>query len=117
MRERVATLAEMADAAHYFYAAPHATPEKLAAQINAANRPALVELHQEFAELPWQREAIGAALKAAAVRYQLKPAQVMMPLRALVAGTPTTPAIDAVLALLGRESARARIAAGLALAG
>ena len=28
----------------------------------------------------------------------------MMPMRLLVCGTPTTPAIDAVLALLGREA-------------
>jgi glutamyl-tRNA synthetase len=117
LRERAATLSEMADAAHYFYAAPHPAPEQLAQQIGAANRPALVELQQEFAALDWKRDAIGAAIKAAAARHQLKPAQVMMPLRALVAGTPSTPAIDAVLALVGREAARARIAAGLAPAG
>jgi len=36
-------------------------------------------------------------------------------LRVLVAGTPSTPAIDAVLALIGRDAVRARIAAGLNL--
>jgi glutamyl-tRNA synthetase len=41
----------------------------------------------------------------------------MMPLRVLVSGTPQTPAIDAVLFLLGRESTRARLTAGLAQAG
>jgi glutamyl-tRNA synthetase len=34
----------------------------------------------------------------------------MMPLRWLVTGTPNTPAIDAVLALLGRDEVLARIA-------
>ena len=115
LRERAATLSEMADAAHYFYSAPHPAPEQLAQQISAANRPALIELQQEFAALDWQRDAIGAAIKAAAARHQLKPGQVMMPLRALVAGTPSTPAIDAVLALVGREAARSRIASGLNL--
>ncbi len=38
----------------------------------------------------------------------------MMPLRMLACGTRETPAIDAVLALLGRDTTRARIAAGLA---
>ena len=52
-------------------------------------------------------------LKTVAAKQGLKPPQVMMPLRVLVAGTPQTPAIDAVLALLGRETARQRIAAGL----
>ena len=55
-----------------------------------------------------------AALKGAAARHGLKPPQVMMPLRVLVCGTPQTPAIDAVLGLLGREAVRARIAAALA---
>ena len=34
LRDRVATLAEMADAAHYFYAAPHPTPERLAEHVD-----------------------------------------------------------------------------------
>ena len=38
-----------------------------------------------------------------------------MPLRLLVAGTPSTPAIDAVLALLGRDATRSRMAKGLAI--
>ena len=40
-----------------------------------------------FERSPWTREAIGAALKAAAARHGLKPPQVMMPLRVLVCGT------------------------------
>ena len=113
LRERVSTLTEMADAAHYFYAAPHPDPQAVAAQVNAANRPALAELAREFATLDWTREAILAALKAAAARHGVKPPQVMMPLRLMVCGTAQTPAIDAVLALLGREVARARLAAAL----
>ena len=55
-------------------------------------------------------------MKGAAPRHGLKPPQIMMPMRLLVAGTPTTPAIDAVLALLGRDTARARMATALGLA-
>lgn len=113
LRDRATTLAEMADAAHYFYVMPHPPAEKVAEQLNDANRPAITELYDEFAALPWQRDAIGAALKAAAARYGLKPPQIMMPLRVLVAGTSSTPAIDAVLALLGRDAVRERIASGL----
>ena len=113
LRDRVATLSEMTDAAHYFYATARATGELVAEFVAAATRPALSELHAEFADLPWTREAIGAALKAAAARHGLKAPQVMMALRVLVAGTPTTPAIDAVLALLGRDTVRGRMAAGL----
>ena len=68
----------------------------------------------EFRTVDWTREALGAAMKAAAARHGLKPPQVMMAMRALVCGTPSTPAIDAVLALLGRDEVAARLAAGLA---
>ena len=115
LRDRADTLVAMADAAHYFYAAPNVAPEKLAEQVTAANRPALLELHREFATVEWTREALMAALKAAASRHGLKPPQVMMALRLLVAGTTSTPAIDAVLALLGRDATRARMAGGLGI--
>ena len=115
LRERVATLAEMADAAHYFYAAPHATPATAAEFLDAPSRAAVAELATRFATIEWTREAIGTAIKAVAAAHGLKPAQVMMPVRMLVCGTRETPAIDAVLAVLGRERARARIEAGLAL--
>src|SRR5258706_8430127 len=115
LRDRAATLTEMADTAHYFYATVHPTPERPAEHVNDGNRVALLELQQKFATLPWNHQAISAGLKAAAAKHQLKPGQVMMPMRVLVAGTPSTPAIDAVLALIGRDAVRARIKAGLNL--
>ena len=111
LRDRVETLSEMADAAHYFYARPAANvPEKLAAAVTDGVRPALAELEREFATLDWTREAIGGAIKRVAGAQGLKPPQIMMALRALVTGEPQTPAIDAVLAVLGRETVRARLA-------
>jgi glutamyl-tRNA synthetase len=118
VRDRVATLAEMRDEVHYFYAAPiDATqiPEKFSKLMTDAVRAALPELVAEFERVDWTREAIGAAIKSVAVRHGLKPPQIMMAVRALVTGIPQSPAIDAVLALLGRETVRARIEAGLAL--
>jgi glutamyl-tRNA synthetase len=115
LRDRADTLVAMADAAHYFYSAPHVAPDKLAEQVSAATRPALGDLLADFAELDWSREALMAALKGAAARHGLKPPQIMMALRLLVAGTTSTPAIDAVLALLGRDATCARVAQGLGL--
>jgi glutamyl-tRNA synthetase len=113
LRDRAPTLAEMADAAHYFYTAPRATREMVAEFVPAATRTALAELDAEFAALPWTRETIAAAIKTAAARHALKTPQLMMALRVLVAGTPTTPGIDAVVTLLGRDAVRGRIEAGL----
>ena len=108
----------MRDEAHFFYRAPaDATQivEKFAKLMTAAVQQALPELLAEFERIDWTREAIAAAIKSVAVAHGLKPPQIMMAVRALVTGSPQSPAIDAVLALLGRETVRARIAAGLAV--
>jgi glutamyl-tRNA synthetase len=115
LRERAPTLAAMAEAARYLYEAPSVDAAMLDAQLTAVNRVVLAELHAEFATIPWQRETLGTTIKAAASRHGLKPPQVMMPLRALVAGTLRTPAIDAVLEVVGRDATRARMVRGLEL--
>jgi len=115
LRERAATLVEMAEAAEYLYRAPTVDPAMLGEQLNDASRVALTALHDAFASIAWERSAIGTTIKATASHHGLKAPQVMMPLRALVAGTLRTPAIDAVLELVGREATRARMARGLAL--
>jgi len=115
LRDRVHTLTEMADAAHYFYAAPHPSHERLAEHLTAATRPAVQGVAEAFADLPWTKEAIAERLKSETKKHGLKPPQLFMPLRMLVAGTTQTPSLDAVLALLPREAVRARIAAGLGL--
>ena len=111
LRDRAETLVAMADAAAYFYATPAVSAGKVAEQVTPPIRAALAELYGEFATLDWTREALAAAMKGAAPRHGLKPPQVMMSMRLVVCGTPTTPAIDAVLALLGRETTRTRMAA------
>jgi glutamyl-tRNA synthetase len=117
LRDRMATLAEMADAAHYFYADPtHATnvPAKFAEVMTDPVRSALPELRAAFESVEWSRDAIGAAIKAVAAKRGLKTSQLMMAARALVTGEPQTPPIDAVLALLGRRHTIDRLHRGLA---
>jgi glutamyl-tRNA synthetase len=111
VRDRVATLVEMAAAARYFYASPEPLVVFSAGAAGAddAKRAALQELATEFSSLPWTRESLGAAMKAAAARHGLKPGEVMMTMRALVCGTRETPAIDAVLTVLGRDTVTARL--------
>ena len=115
LRDRAPTLAKMAAAAHYFYAAPTYVEGKFAEQMTDAVRGALPDLDAAFGAIDWTREAIGAAIKTTAATHGLKASQIMMAVRALVAGVPQTPAIDAVLTLLGRERTRERIKAGLEL--
>jgi len=114
LRDRAATLVEMAEMARYFYRDVDALHALVAEHVDDRNRGALAELRQELATVTWERESIAAAIKSAAARHKLKPPQVMMALRVLVAGTTSTPAIDAVLALIGRERSVERLARGLA---
>ncbi len=114
LRDRATTLSEMAEMARYFYAEVSVPDELKAAHLDARSREALVALQSELATVPWERESLAAAIKSAAAAHQLKPPQVMMPLRVLIAGTKSTPAIDAVLALVGRERTLQRLARGLA---
>ena len=115
LRDRSPTLVDMAESSRYFYQAPPIDRAMLDEQVNGGNRGALVALHGEFADIAWTRERIGATIKQTASAHQLKPANVMMPLRALVAGTLKTPAIDAVVELVGRDATRARMAQGLGI--
>jgi len=117
LRERVATFAEMAVAASFFYVAPRLAPELRATMVNDAVGAALTELAMELASVAWTRESLGTAMKAAAARHGLKPGSVMMAVRVIVCGTRETPAIDAVLALLGRTEVTARLSRGLGSAG
>jgi glutamyl-tRNA synthetase len=115
-RDRTATLAEMADAAHYFYAEPTRANilARFAELMTAAVRSAMPELLTAFETVEWSRESIGATIKSVAAKSGLKTSQLMMAARALVTGEAQTPPIDAVLALVGRQRTIDRLRRGLA---
>jgi glutamyl-tRNA synthetase len=113
LKDRSPTLVDMAEGARYFYVTPHPIPQMFAERMTDAVRPALGALVARFSSIEWTREAIATAIKAAALEHGLKPPQVMMAMRALITGQPKTPAIDAVLELVGRDATRARMAEGL----
>jgi glutamyl-tRNA synthetase len=81
--------------------------------VTPKNRAALEAIAQRLRQVDWAREAIGGVLKAVAAEHKLKAGEVMMPVRWLVSGTSHTPAIDAVLEILGRDETLARLDRGL----
>jgi glutamyl-tRNA synthetase len=113
LRDRAETLVAMADQAAYFYATPTVDAHKVAEQVTPSIHAALAALHAQFASIDWSREALAATMKAAAASHGLKPPQVMMSMRLVVCGTTATPAIDAVLFLLGRDAVRRRMQSAL----
>ena len=108
-RERAVTLRALAESITYFYRDSPPPVELLAEHLTDANRPALRALADAFADTDWTREAIAATVKAVVVQFGLKMPQVMMPLRVAVTGLTHTPAIDAVMSVLGKERSLARL--------
>lgn len=109
--ERAQTLVELADQAEYFY-----RPLELAADVAAKHltAEALTRL-QAFAAgaaaLPtWDVPTLAQFIKDFVQEQGIKMPQIGMPLRAKVCGTTSTPSVDAVLALLGREEVLRRLA-------
>jgi glutamyl-tRNA synthetase len=113
VKERAATLVELADAATLFYRTLHPAPELLAQHVTPDVLPALHELCAKFAAISWDKAAISAALKETLAAHGLKMPKLAMPVRVLVTGEPQTPAIDATLELLGQARVVERLNAGL----
>ncbi len=111
LKERVATVEELADAAHIFYR--HALPsvEELREKLEVAALPALEALKALFADLAWEKAVLNQALKDVAKQHGLKLGQLGIPLRLLLFGTAQTPSLDATLELLGREETLRRFEA------
>ena len=110
LKERVSTVQELADAAVYFYR-PLEAPAALKAQHYSTDiKPALIDLCDRLAGVEWSREKIAALIKAVVAEHKLKFPRLAMPLRVMVTGEAQTPAIDAVLELVGREEVLARLA-------
>lgn len=113
LKERVATLPALAEAAAYFYRRLHA-PEDLKAQHYWPGLRAVMEdLHSRLSEVPWEKASVQAAIKAVVDAHGVKMPKVAMPLRLMVTGTTQTPSIDATLTLIGREEVLARLGEGL----
>lgn len=109
LKERVNTVAELADAAVYFYRFLEPAGELKAQHFTAEVKPAISHLKEQLAIIEWDSHAIHDAIKAAATAHGLKMPKVAMPLRVMVTGEAQTPSINAVLALLGREETLRRM--------
>jgi glutamyl-tRNA synthetase len=106
LKDRAATLVQLADEAMLFYAVeidPGVTDWD-----ETVGR-ALRMLKARLSTAKWERAALGEAIKEVVKSSGLKMPQIAMPLRRLVTGRSQTPSIDAVLELLGRETVLLRL--------
>jgi glutamyl-tRNA synthetase len=111
MKERAATIVELADAAMLFYRQPKPDAALLAQHLTDAVKPALADYAQRLVTVGWNRAALSAMLKEVLGAHKLKMPQLAMPLRLLLTGQLQTPSIDAVVELFGREVVMARLGA------
>ena len=113
MKERATTINELASAAMLFYRAPEPDAVLLAQHLTDNVKPAMRVFAERCASIEWNKPALSAMLKQVLTEHALKMPQLAMPLRLLLTGQLQTPAIDAVIELLGRATVLQRLAAHL----
>lgn len=112
-RERVTTLEELADALVPLYQPLHPPAELLAQHLTEASRRVLDDFAGRLAavdDAQWSAAAVAAAMKATLAACGVKMAQLGIPLRVALLGTTQSPAINQVVALLGKNETLRRLA-------
>jgi len=109
LKERVSRIDELADAAVYFYRRLAPTDALRQQHYVEGLGSAVDALVERLCTVVWERTAIGDAIKTTATERAWKMPTLAMPLRVMLTGEAQTPAIDAVVELLGRDEVFARI--------
>jgi glutamyl-tRNA synthetase len=110
LKDRANTLLEIADGAKLFYMpAPAFSQHEIDVNIPANIRPALADLIAAFEASDGSKEGYSAAFKAVLAQHQLKMPALAMPVRYALFATTQTPAIDAVLVILGKAETVQRL--------
>ena len=108
-KDRCSTLVELAGWLKLLVSRREASPEDLQTHVTDAVRPALAQLALALTACEWSKPGIAAAIKQVLLTTGLKMPQLAMPVRVLVMGTPQTPSLDAILALMTRDDVMARL--------
>ena len=109
LKERVDTIEELADAAVYFFRPLEPSSSLKAQHFNPEVKPVLSSLKEKFTVIDWNHQTINNEIKKTANEHKMKLPKLAMPLRVMVTGEAQTPAIAAILELLGREETLKRM--------
>ena len=109
LKPRATTLENLANSAIYFYRDVKPDASLVKEHLKLEILPVLGELAEKLQVIPWNKEAINAALKETLAAHQLKLGQIGIPLRVAVSGGTQTPSLDVTLELIGRDSVVERI--------
>ncbi len=111
LKDRAETLEQLADGAMLFCGPAQVPSAELVRQhLTETARNALRDFAIQAESIDWTRAAISGLIKSLLATHTLKMPQLAIPLRLAVAGTTQTPAIDAVLEILGKQTVLSRLA-------
>lgn len=113
LKPRAETLNELANGAMLFCGPWVAAPQELQDEVLTPEARALLAdfLHDARTLEAWTKDTISALIKTLLERHAVKMPMLAIPLRVAVTGQRQTPAIDAVLSILGRERVIQRLEA------
>lgn len=111
LKDRAETLNQLADDAMLFCRPfTPADPDLQAEQLTNEAKALLADFAQRAGQLPqWSTEEIDQLIKAMLAEHGVKMPKLAIPLRVAVTGQKQTPAIGAVLAILGRDTVVSRL--------
>jgi glutamyl-tRNA synthetase len=110
LKDRANTLIEIAEGAKLFYMdRPNHSAADLATNIPESVRPAISDFIVELEAGDGSKAAVSAAFKAVLAKHGLKMPALAMPVRYAMFATTQTPAIDAVISLIGIEETKERL--------
>lgn len=112
LKDRANTLLEIVEGAKLFYQGrPQLSAEQIKENIPVAIQPAITEFKELLKnEEASTKEQVAAILKTVLTKHQLKMPALAMPIRYALFATTQTPALDAVIATLGKEEVIERLA-------
>ncbi len=110
LKDRANTLIEIAEGAKLFYMdVPQHLAADLEANVPSAVRPAIEDFMVELTQGDGSKAAVSAAFKVVLAKHGLKMPSLAMPIRYAMFATTQTPALDAVISLIGIEETKQRL--------
>jgi glutamyl-tRNA synthetase len=104
LKDRANTLIEIAEGARLFYMdRPEFSPADLEANVPVATHGALSDFMSVLDASDGSKAAVSAAFKEVLAKHGMKMPTLAMPVRYAMFATTQTPAIDAVISLIGKE--------------
>jgi glutamyl-tRNA synthetase len=113
LKDRTTSMHDLAASVLIFFQEIHISEEDRIKFLSPDIKPAMDAFTKALREVEWNRSVIADSLKSILKEFGMKMPQLAMPLRLLLTGQTQTPAIDAVIELIGREQVLNRLETGL----